>query len=362
MKTNNEIINICIASDNNFAPLVATTIASICLNTTRRVKFWCLETNISDLNKHLIATLHQKFDNFEIEYISIEKQLLDNFAKKLFVFERISADAYSRLFIPDLFPNLDKMIYLDVDIVAMGDIGNLYDIHLGDYAIGAIPEGEYAALPKTWRSDMEINPNHKYFNSGVLLMNPKKLHQEKFLDRLAQIANKYADYNYLELPWRFNMMGLVLERTLYTDDPQLREQINTEYKNIVIRHFESGCKPWVTDRFWIKNIKIKNSAEFWAVAAMTPYLTWFERQYQLKSADYAQNVIKSMLGTNISKSKISSVRLFGFLPLMRIRHHNKKTQFMLFNIIPILSYKVKNAGKKKVWRLFDFITIFITKY
>ena len=174
MNTAQNIVNVCIASDNNYAPLIATTIASVCFNTTRYVKFWCLESGISDMNKRLIDSLHGRFSNFEIEYITIKPQLINDFASRIATSGHISPDTYSRLFIPDLFPKMQKMVYLDVDLIATGDIGELYDIDLGRYELGAVA-ADYGVDKSKWFQNMEMNNAHQYFNAGVLLMNPMEM-------------------------------------------------------------------------------------------------------------------------------------------------------------------------------------------
>lgn len=373
----NDIVNICIASDNNYAPLVATTIASTCFNTTRHVKFWCLESGISDMNKHLIDSLHDKFNNFEIEYITIKRDMIDNFAQQMSTSGHISADTYSRLFIPDLFPNLEKMIYLDVDLIVTGDIGELYDIDLGKYALGAVA-ADYGVDKSKWFQNLEMDRAHHYFNAGILLMNPKELHHDNFLGKISQIAkkygkfitlgdqdllNKYFNAQYLEMPWRFNMTTRFIEMELAHKDPQHRAQMKEEYKNCVIRHFESSKKPWNAERNECNRAIIKNMADFWNVAEMTPFLSWFERQFQLATLNRIQGNIWSYVNeAGCNKSTPAKFLLLGILPVFRIRKRSNKKTYLLLGFLPLISCKTKNNGKKHVWRLFDLITVFTVKF
>ncbi len=376
MNTAQNIVNVCIASDNNYAPLIATTIASVCFNTTRYVKFWCLESGISDMNKRLIDSLHGRFSNFEIEYITIKPQLINDFASRIATSGHISPDTYSRLFIPDLFPKMQKMVYLDVDLIATGDIGELYDIDLGRYELGAVA-ADYGVDKSKWFQNMEMNNAHQYFNAGVLLMNPMEMHNNGFLGQISEVANKYSKYivlgdqdllnrhynhDYLELPWRFNLTTRFIEMELGHKDLAHQEQMKAEYSKGVIRHFESSKKPWNAERNECNGAKIKNMSDFWAVAAMTPYLTWFERQFQISKLERVQGNIWQYINSGKAMRMPHSYKLFGILPILRRRHHGNKTQYMLLGLIPVLGCKVKNNGKKHVWRLFDFITIMTTKY
>lgn len=375
MKTTSDIVNVCIASDNNYAPLIATTIASVCFNTTRHVKFWCLESGISDMNKRLIDSMHARFENFDIEYITIEPKIINDFASKISTSNHISPDTYSRLFIPDLFQKMQKMIYLDVDLIATGDIGTLYDIDLGRYELGAVA-ADYGVDKSKWFQHMEMHSAHQYFNAGVLLMNPMEMHNSGFLNEISKIANKYSKYiilgdqdllnkhynhDYLELPWRFNLTTRFLEIELNHKDSAHRTQMQAEYKNSVIRHFESQKKPWNSEQNECNRATIKNMADFWVIAEMTPFLTWFERQFQISKLERVQGNIWQYVQSAKSMSRPRIYKLFGIIPIWRRRHHGNKTQYMLLGLLPVLSCKEKSNGKKRVWRLFDLITILTTK-
>ena len=377
MKDPKDAVNICIASDNNYAPLIATTIASVCTNTDRFVKFWCLESHISNFHKKIIDGMHRQFDNFDIEYITIDNKLLQSFSEKISTSGHISADTYSRLFIPDLFPNLEKMIYLDIDIVVTGDVGELYDINLGRYAIGAVA-ADYGVDKSQWFANMKMDVAHHYFNAGILLMNPKELHNDDFLNKISDIANrynafiklgdqdllnKYFNAQYLELPWRFNLTTRFIEMELAHRDPEHRLQMQEEYKNCVVRHFESCQKPWLTTQNGFDGAIIKNMADFWTIAAMTPYHGWFSAQFTAAMTAQSKGMVwklASILNPETTKEK-KSFRLFGFLPLFSVKKKGKKAKYKLFDLIPLLSVKERKQGKKKVYKLFCLITILTIK-
>ncbi len=377
MKQQSEIVNICIASDNNYAPLVATTIASACSTTSRFLKFWCLESNITDFNKSLIDSLHTKFKNFEIEYITIDRQLIRDFANKISTSGHISEDTYSRLYIPDLFPEMEKIIYLDVDLIITRDIGELYDWDLGKFALGAVA-ADYGVDKSKWFANMDMSNAHHYFNAGVLLLNPKELHRDNFLDKISEIANqyskhivlgdqdllnKYFDAQYTELPWRFNLTTRFIEMELAHRDPQHRLQMQEEYKNGVIRHFESSKKPWNAVRNECNRAPIKNMVEFWCVASMTPYYQWFEIKFNQSMRELLQgNVFKYILDGDISvPNKKEYFNLLGFLPLFSVLKRGGKIQYKLLSFLPLFSCKYKKNGQKRIYKLFNLITLFSIK-
>lgn len=77
-----------------------------------------------------------------------------------------------RLF-ADMVPEIpDKLLYLDIDMMANGDISQLYNIDITDY--------EYAAVKEKYGS-MFIWPD--YINAGMLLLNMKKIKETKLLEK-----------------------------------------------------------------------------------------------------------------------------------------------------------------------------------
>lgn len=229
-------IPVFLASDDNYAPFVATTIASICDNTKSFVDFYILDSGINEKSKANIKSLEKTFNNFSVEYIIINpEQEFKNFGVESY----LSLAAYNRLLIPQLKPNLDKALYLDVDIIVMQDIKELFEQDLAGLALGAaIDQGnpEYIAMLK---NNLEMNEKAAYFNSGVLLMDLKKWRNDKVVEKLFKIEekyrgnlmcndqdilNKYFENNYKILDKKFNVM--------------------VENDEIVIRHYVSAIKPW----------------------------------------------------------------------------------------------------------------------
>ena len=93
---------------------------------------------------------------------------------------RISVGAFYRLLIPKIFPaEINKVIYLDSDIIVNLDIKELWQIELGDKPLAAAPEIEIdtdrLAFSIQHRIKYLIDQNfvahEDYFNSGVMIMN-----------------------------------------------------------------------------------------------------------------------------------------------------------------------------------------------
>ena len=124
---------------------------------------------------------------------------------KLYTRNYFSNTTYYRLFIPELYPEYDKAVYIDSDTVCLSDIAELYNTDMGDNLIAGIPDGVIQAID-IFKDYVErvvgVADYNNYFNAGVIVMNLKELRdykfEEKFIYMLEKIKFEVAqDQDYL---------------------------------------------------------------------------------------------------------------------------------------------------------------------
>ena len=189
---NNKAIPIFFACsiDDDYIHYLDVAIISIIKNAskTNNYEIIILSSNISmehqnQLTKHSTENIKVKFFDFD----KILKPIEEKFTNTSY-----TLGAYFRFFIANSFPQYDKAIYLDCDIVVLADIAELYNIDLGDNLLAAAYEQNTDRAPMFTNYVEEIIgiPHKTYFNSGVMVMNLKALRefklQEKFLDMLVK--------------------------------------------------------------------------------------------------------------------------------------------------------------------------------
>ena len=266
----NNNIPVFLSSDNNYAPLVATTMASILSNTKSFIEFYILDGGITSDNVEKIQSLKNNFNNFSIEFIKIDyEECFKDFTPA----KRLTKAAFSRLLIPELKTPLNRAIYLDADTLLTGNIAEFYNEDLENYALGAVWEeyDQYIGYPER-KICMEFSDNHKYFNSGVLLIDCQKWRQNRIFDKLVNIEKEYKnrkktndqdilnkcfDNNYKILPRKYNY--LTGNFTYFKNDT-----------DIIIRHMVGRIRPWQINENAQTNL-IQNLKEFWYYAKMTPF-------------------------------------------------------------------------------------------
>lgn len=105
--------------------------------------------------------------------------------------DRIPVTMWHRILLPALLPELDRILYLDVDVLVADSIAPLFDLDLSDSYVGAVTNvpmqhmlghAERLGLP---------GPEH-YFNSGVLLMNLALMRRDGCTDTLLRLARERA--------------------------------------------------------------------------------------------------------------------------------------------------------------------------
>jgi lipopolysaccharide biosynthesis glycosyltransferase len=261
-------ITIFTVCDNHFSVLLAALIKSIDHNHTsgEHINFYIIGDKLSAINKENLAkcanTKKVSFFWFEINDIIKDKSKLplDGSSFPLIV--------YIRLFFPLFIPaEVEKVIYLDVDMIVRKDISALWEIDLGDKIIGGVPDRS-EIVSCSWGGianykELGIAPETKYFNSGLLLLNRTKWIEanitEKILDCISK-NTKYAGFpdqyglnvvfanQWLELDSRWNSYSM-----LEKDDPFLIHFI--------------GIKPIYTSYKYVAKYK----DEFYSYLKLTPW-------------------------------------------------------------------------------------------
>jgi len=192
----NKEIPIFFSIDDGYIPCLGVAIKSIQANAKDEFNYhiYVLYTQMSEANINNIKTEFAK-DNFTIDFYNIEENVKEK-AETLSVRLRdyYSNTIYYRLFIQNEFPQYDKALYIDSDIVLVDDIAKLYNRELGDHLLGVVRDGVVEYGPEILREYVKnfvCVPVEQYFNSGVLVMNLKEMRKAKIEERFLYLIDKY---------------------------------------------------------------------------------------------------------------------------------------------------------------------------
>ena len=311
-------IPIFLASDENYAKYMAVTMTSIFTNTEEFIEFYILDGGIKEETKKKIEELKNIKSNFSIEFITVDMSLFENFPN----IGHFSLNTYLRYLIPNLKESLNKVLYLDVDLVIHGDIKEFYSIDLEGYPIGAIPyliEGntEYIDWCNNLKKTIGMETDSQYFNAGVLIIDCKSLREhdmQKYLfDKTAEMADILLcpDQDVLNVTFEKNYKTIPANYNLVID--MLNEAIFNKYKDgFYIMHYTGGkgYRPWL-------NSECPCGEEFWKYAKLTPF--YDELIEDLEHYDIAKNRKNKVL-----KFKYQMCKMLNILTFKKIASLDKK--------------------------------------
>ena len=260
----NKEIPVFFAVDNGYIPFLSVALRSLIDNTSKEniYAIKLLFTSVTEENKARIKKYER--ENISIEFVDLNKQL-EEIKEKLYTRNYFSNTTYYRLFIPELYPEYDKAVYIDSDTVCLSDIAELYNTDMGDNLIAGIPDGVIQAID-IFKDYVErvvgVANYNNYFNAGVIVMNLKELRdykfEEKFIYMLEKIKFEVAqDQDYLN--------RLCKGRVKILDYSWNRMPVmgKTEGK-INLIHYNLGAKPWYFDN-------VVYQEYFWEYAKKTEF-------------------------------------------------------------------------------------------
>ena len=185
---------------------------------------------------------------------------------------RYPEEIYYRIFAAKYLPeSIDRILYLDPDIIVNGPLNEIYSLPMDDYFFAAASHtGTIITAVNSLRLDMEEDA--PYINSGVMLMNLDLLRKEQDFDDVFGFIEKrkgmlilpdqdiisalYGSRIYALDTYRYNMTEL-----LYVLHSPFEKRLNLEWvrKNSAIIHYCGRNKPWKENYIGVLDIFYKEA-------------------------------------------------------------------------------------------------------
>lgn len=265
-----ETIPVFYAIDDSYAPWLAVSVSSLIQNSSPRYDYHIIILNqrLSEENIRQISLLSK--DGCKIEFVPMKEKfegIESDFIGNCLRADYFTMTIYFRLFIPDMFPQYRKGIYLDSDTVIPGDIAKLYETQLGDNLIGACPDfsiQEIKPMTDYVVKAVGVDRPTEYINSGVLLMDLEKLRQVRIGERFLELLNRYhfdciaPDQDYINALCKGKILFLGEEWDAMPNDNK------PPLENPRIIHYNLFAKPWCYDN-------IQYADYFWFYAGTSGY-------------------------------------------------------------------------------------------
>ncbi|MEK5029562.1 glycosyltransferase family 8 protein [Paenibacillus sp. FSL M7-1046] len=231
--------------DGHYAEHAGVVLASVFHNTASRVNVHILhDQTLTEENKSKLMRLTSRYKHTITFYpITLPENMLQVMENVGSINVWTQACMY-RLLLPALIP-VEKIIYLDCDVLVNMDLEELWRIDLGQYYLGAVWDQGIMEVAHVINSKGLVP--ERYFNSGVVLfaLNTIRCHQEWYEETLhflrsfpdstmpdQDALNAVFGGNYLQLDRRFNFFNQSIP--------------NHDFHNKIV-HFTG------TEKFWDQN-------------------------------------------------------------------------------------------------------------
>lgn len=277
------IVLVC-AADNNYAMPLAVTARSVLENLScdYQIQLFIIDGGIDDANKHKIEQ-SLNLNRCQIEFIPRPDFLLTvvqdvvNYLSKVTPEELQhitgSVAAYYRLFITELLPNsIDRVIYLDCDLVVNADLSKLWEADFNDAYILAVQDmwvPYVSSIKGVPYQKLGISAGSKYFNSGVMVIDLQKWRADDMTTKAIEYLKTYQhdirahDQDVLnglfadrwgELDPSWNLTPAIIDLFSSWQESPFSE---AEYHQLIdcpsIIHFATNRKPWNSRHALFKN-------------------------------------------------------------------------------------------------------------
>ena len=281
-------IPVVFAADDNYVPMVSTTIVSMLENADPAYRYdvIVLTSDISGANRAEMQAMVSRYPHAHLRFLDVadivEKYDLTTSNA------HISNETYYRFLIQELLPFYTKVLYLDSDLVVTGDVAELYHTDVTGNLLAAardvdflgnlnMPDGKRMAYA---RDVLGMRDPYDYFQAGVLLLNTAEMRSFMTMDQWLEAASDptliYNDQDvlnrccegrvtYLDNAW--NVMtdcdGRIGRIFSFAPAPVFDAFLEARRHPLVI-HYAGVDKPW-------NSVKCDQGMHFWNYASLTPF-------------------------------------------------------------------------------------------
>lgn len=258
-------LNIAFIADKNFYMPSVVTLTSLFESWEKKTSYviYFITIDMTYVQKECIRKLCQK-NKSTVKIIEIDKNELQRRYSRFTKHDGCATiSALVKFDLPYLCNDIDTLLYLDGDMIIKKDLSELAAISLGDYYLGAVADSGLLYSKTLIRQGVKT-----YFNSGLMLLNLKKMRKNAIPEILAEEKYKSTDNSLMDqhvlnkvfeghvqfLGHEYNLLYVNLIRARYFYGLELKN-INQMYgknyhnwddmlEQASIIHYSSFDKPW----------------------------------------------------------------------------------------------------------------------
>jgi lipopolysaccharide biosynthesis glycosyltransferase len=280
-------LSIVYATDDNFAGILGVSLVSLFENNRHipEIDVYILDNGISQSNKEKLQSISKTYHRKTLVFIKATdiNKILGMDVKH----DRGSLAQYARLFVSSALPeNLERVLYLDCDIIINRPLDDLWNLDMHGKTVAALMD----AFSSWYRTNIELDKNDIMFNSGVMLIDLKRWKKNQIEENLMKFISSHNGHiqqgdqgalnailsndTYCFNP-RFNSITVFFDFTyknmlIYRKSPKFysEEQVKLAIEQPVIIHFTTS---FLSKRPWIKGCKHQYRDRWMEYKNMSPW-------------------------------------------------------------------------------------------
>lgn len=252
----NDRIHLLVTFDKKYIAPFQTMLKSLVINNPQEIiHVWLLHSEISQEELQKLEE-YCGLQRVTLTPLQVDRTMFQNAP----ISKRYPKEMYYRLLAPHILPvSLEKILYIDPDILVINAIRPLWEMELGENVFAAASHTDIFGMIDNINR-MRLGKEHEYFNSGVMLMDLKQARELVKPDEIFSCVREHAVELVLPDQDVFNYLygehTLPVEDTIwnydtrYYSDYQIRSgglsDMDWVMKNTVFLHFCGKKKPWKT--------------------------------------------------------------------------------------------------------------------
>lgn len=250
-------LEITLCTDKNYLMPAGVLVRSVCVNETELpVGFHVVvDESVTDSDRKDLEEVVGDFPNNTIAFYQVDSQRFVRLPS-LGTFGTVTQASYYRLVLSDILPaTIQKVLYLDGDIIVRKPLADLWRTDIDGYALAAVNDPQEATPEKYERLDFPSS--YSYFNAGVLLINLNywrsnqvtslfnaymQEHREAILFHDQDVLNAVFHDKWKRLPVAYNLASGYIWKNVYFD-MKFMDEVAEARKDPAVVHFTAD-KPW----------------------------------------------------------------------------------------------------------------------
>lgn len=259
-------------TDERYAMPTCVSIQSLIENRNSKCQYsiYVLAFELSENSiRHLSSIVAE---GIEVTIMEMNRVYSELYKNSVASYTHVSEAALCKFELPNIFPDLEKILYVDGDIIFNGDLSKIFEIDISDVYLAAVDDmGDSYTNGVSVLASRIYLPEQRYFNSGFMYLNLEKMRKDHVPEKLILYKEKGINYfvdqdalnvvlgkKRYSLPYVYNFRASIINEL---DLAELGLKYEEDYNSIeeclikqVTLHMTDKMKPWQYNMPWLTDI------------------------------------------------------------------------------------------------------------